>query len=332
MNKTEINATLNSFGLKEKQELLSLFLVFLMIIILFGNGTIVFAIIRYQRLRTPTNQFVAVLALADIMMAFSLPYQIVYYLNPSLYTMKYACLMRYITFLLPCGTSLTHVLAITVDRFLSVMQPLRYITLMTSQRVFLISALLWAYSLILGFIPLYWNSWDRTQTCIFTEVLTPGYIITILIHFFIISLVIVTLYVRIFAVTRKHQKGAMNQSICLFYYIPGLQYQKKTRSLLLYGIIVCFFCFLWTPFFVIVLIQMLWFNNKAIFMVGRIATLLGLISSVINPIIYVVLNKPFRKTIREMFQPLSAKIIQANFRDTRQKLLYNIRNVQTHPT
>lgn len=332
INKTEINATLNFFGLKEKQELLSVFLVFLMIIILFGNGTIIVAIIRFQRLRTPTNQFVAVLALADIMMALSLPYQVVYYLKPSLNTMKHACLMRYITFLLPCGASLTHVLAITVDRFLSVIYPLRYVTMMTNQRVFLISALLWAYSLILGFVPLYWNNWNQTQTCIFTKVLTPGYIITLLIHFFIISLFIMILYMRMFAVTRKHQRGAMTQCSYQFYYVPGIQSQKKTRSLLLYGIIVCFFCFLWIPFFVVVLIQMLWFNNRVIYMVGRIATLLGLISSVINPVIYVLLNKSFRKTIQEMFRPLTDKIRRNNFQDESRKLFHNIHKIQTHPT
>lgn len=332
INQTTINETLTFFGLTKKQEWLSLFLVFIMCIMLFGNGIIIYAIIRFRRLRTPTNQFVVALALADIIMALSLPYQIVFYLCPSLYTMKQACLMRYITFLLPCGTSLTHVLAITVDRYLSVMQPLRYITLMTNQRVFLISGVLWMYSLILGSVPLYWNDWNQTQTCIFTEVLTPGYIVLLLVHFLLIGLLILILYVRIFSVTRKLLKGPLIQSTCLFNYDPNSQYRKKTRSLLLYGIIVGFFCFLWLPFFVVVLIQMLWFNNWAIFQAGRITTLLGLISSVINPVIYVVLNKPFRKTIKQMFQSLANRISQTCFPETRRKSFYSIGKTENSPT
>ncbi|XP_014777813.1 trace amine-associated receptor 2 [Octopus bimaculoides] len=299
-NDLNITETLDVNALWERQDTMAVFSVLIMVVILFGNGTVVISIIRYQHLRTPTNHFVLTLALTDIMLALSLPYHTVSYVHPFLTKQKYACLWRYISYLLPCGTSQTHVLAITLDRYLSVVHPLHYSSLMSTKKVFIISGLLWLYSSALGFVPIYWNYWDGHSACNLNIVFPVGYMIILVVQFFFISIIVIILYLKVFAIAKRIQKGIMKPDNGI---TPGPTRKKfkNSRSLLLYGIVVCLFCFLWTPFFTVVLIQMLWFNNNALLIFGRGFTLLGLTTSITNPVTYVFLNKGFHKAYRDMF-------------------------------
>ncbi|GAB1607265.1 trace amine-associated receptor 2-like [Argonauta hians] len=299
-NDVLMNETLDVNTLWERQDIMAAFSVIIMVVILFGNGTVVLSIIRYQRLRTPTNHFVLTLALTDIMLALSLPYHTVSYIHPLLTKHKYACLWRYISFLLPCSTSQTHVLAITLDRYLSVVHPLHYTSLMSTKKVFIISGLLWLYSAILGFVPLYWNYWDRNSVCNLNIVFPVGYMIILVVQFFFISTIVITLYLKVFAIAKRLQKDMMKPDIDTTPETNRKKF-KNSRSLLLYGIVVCLFCFLWAPFFIVILIQMLWFTNNILLIFVKGFTLLGLTTSITNPVTYVFLNKAFHKAYRDMF-------------------------------
>lgn len=129
-------------------------------VIFIGNVFTFVIFVSSRRLRQSyMNVFLLSLAVADIMMAvFGVPFAVVCidFCTSSNYCWLMAGLKD-----IALGGTLFSLAAISVDRYLAVIRPLRYQRDMTKKRVTIILLAIWSLSCTVAFIP---NSWLHTKT------------------------------------------------------------------------------------------------------------------------------------------------------------------------
>ena len=106
-----------------------------------GNGLVIYMIVSTSRLHTKTNGFVLSLAVADLFVGVSyfMTEEICYKLNCD-----YFLLYAIGSFL--SAASATNLCLLLVDRYITIVKPLRYATLMTTRTVRVLTAAAWGIS------------------------------------------------------------------------------------------------------------------------------------------------------------------------------------------
>ncbi|XP_041941396.1 adenosine receptor A1-like [Alosa sapidissima] len=214
-------------------------------------------------------------------------------------------------------------LALTVDRFLRVIIPLRYKTTVTVQRSWWVVAACWLTAATVGFTPFMgWNnlsSKSQNMThCQFLSVMSLSYMVYIYFYtcFLIPMLVMTTLYGCIFTIIHRQLRKTSTGVSSSYYY----KERNLTRSLVL---VLVLFAVCWLP---IHLMDMADFHGLAVpieaFYVG---ILLSQANSAINPIIYALkiqhIRAPLKTIWRKVFlckeeveAPRSSQIDQPDIR------------------
>ena len=119
------------------------------VVAVLGNALVVVIIVSRPRLHNPSNWFVLSLALADFAVG-------LIYFPTAFFCGKLAICKSTIAHdiaLLAIFSSVTNLCAMTSDRYIAIIKPLRYVTWMTSRRASVLIALGWGIPLTLDFIP-----------------------------------------------------------------------------------------------------------------------------------------------------------------------------------
>ena len=99
----------------------------LLVFILGGNILTILAVRFSRRLRSViSNMFVLSLAISDILVGFTLPYHLAFYMGSNLGKSKELCLLRFFLIILACCNSIWNLIAIAVDRYIAIFYPLHY--------------------------------------------------------------------------------------------------------------------------------------------------------------------------------------------------------------
>ena len=119
------------------------------VVAVFGNALVVSLVVSRPRLHTRPNWFVTSLALADFSVGF------IYFPTNFLCGERSLCKKEIPQDIavLAIYSSITNLCAMTTDRYIAIMEPLRYVALMTSRRATIIIALAWLIPLIFDYIP-----------------------------------------------------------------------------------------------------------------------------------------------------------------------------------
>lgn len=130
-------------------------LIILNIMVVVGNGLVILAVIRYQRLRNVAGLLIASLAIADILVGLMvLPFSAVKeILNIWIFDSIW-CHIWLAVDVWMCTSSIYNLLVIALDRFVAVTRPLNYRSLVTRKRAFFIIACAWIFSFLISFPPM----------------------------------------------------------------------------------------------------------------------------------------------------------------------------------
>ena len=116
-----------------------------------GNGLVLYLIVTRRRLHTTTNRFVLSLAIADLFVGMCFyPGQVICHLLGS--SCEYSEISDDIA-VLAIYSSVSNLCAMTLDRYIAIVKPLQYVSLMTAGRATMLTVLAWLIPLSVYFIP-----------------------------------------------------------------------------------------------------------------------------------------------------------------------------------
>ncbi|CAG5043369.1 unnamed protein product [Parnassius apollo] len=178
------------------------------VLTLFGNVLVIMSVARERSLQTATNYFIVSLAVADLLVAVVvMPFGVYYLLNGEWCLPAFVC-DCYIAMDVTCSTSsIFNLVAISVDRYIAVTQPITYAKHKSNARVWLMIGVAWLVSCAIGSPVVLGlnNTPDRTpNACLFNN--TDYVIYSSLGSFYIPCIIMMFLYYNIFKAIRKRAK------------------------------------------------------------------------------------------------------------------------------
>ncbi|XP_066584740.1 dopamine D2-like receptor isoform X2 [Prorops nasuta] len=188
----------------------ALMLVVVPCLTLFGNVLVILAVVRERTLQTVTNYFIVSLAVADLLVAvLVMPFAVYVLVNGAWSLPGFVCDF-YIAMDVTCSTSsIFNLVAISIDRYIAVTQPIKYAKHKNNRRVWLTILLVWVISAAIG-SPIVLglnNTPDRLpDLCLFYN--TDFIIYSSLSSFYIPCIIMVFLYYNIFKALRTRAQKA----------------------------------------------------------------------------------------------------------------------------
>lgn len=274
--------------------------------ILLGNGVVLYAIVRHIRIRrTPTFMLITNLVAADLCMGFMLPLQAVSRLDVLPISTDYVCFIRLTTMTFASFATLFSVLLTAIDRYIAVCKFDLYATLASSKRVITAIVIMWIYSAVFAVYPVHYFTIESEITiksgeCVYRDSVSEVYPIFIPLQYFAILILMSLLY---FKISRSAIRRKRLVSCDSFSCTRGVKIQRELRAAKFMAVILVVFVFCWTPFAVYQIYEAATENiNPVIARLGNASVFLGIINSVVDPLIYPLRNKLFRRAIKSMLK------------------------------
>ncbi|XP_038044873.1 galanin receptor 2a-like [Patiria miniata] len=274
-----------------------------------GNTLVIVVFVRVGRLRTLTNYFIISLAAADLITAITV--------IPSFFPVEglpddargviYCRLVASDVFMWTAlKASVFNLIAVTLERYLAVVYPLRHKRLFSPTKAKISVALTWVIAVVLNFFgPLVqdvqdgkcvvvWHS-DALRISVGVSVFLVTYLIPVL--------VMLVTYIRILAKIRTQTRAASQTAHRAHSQNRLVAYHAARRGVVeTLFIVVLAFAVCWTPDQMMFLAQNAGhfdYEGSAIY---PYFLLLALTNSCLNPVIYSIKNRSFRKSIKLAFR------------------------------
>ena len=293
---------------------------------LFGSFLACLSTLINRNLRkSATNYFIFSLALSDLITAsLVMPLDLDQLVHDGKWSYgAVLCDVWYTAYLLAVPTSIMSLLAISVDRYLTLRDPLnryRATRLMTRKRAAILIGVLWLYSLLLSLLPIMGWKEIPTQGSIYFGycVLNATKIYSALssvVNFLLPAVAMCFIYFRIYLIARdmnwlrdmkittEKNLQAQAESDYLSSQTVTAAYAKRNRKILkrnlkaakTISVLVSTFFFCWMPYTVASIVGVFYhsptFLTPPEVMTGLL--MLGYLNSALNPFLYVFHNKMF---------------------------------------
>jgi hypothetical protein len=300
------------------------------ILTILGNTLVLVATWRERSLHQPNKYFIACLAVADLLVGMVVAPLKVYQYNFyfKFYTMP-THLCRFIVFVdtLALTASIYSLTFISFDRYLKISKPLQYKSRMTTSTSLKVIFIIW-------FISTGISTYAATPQSGSNGIINTGsgfcpinrnkskgfYTFVGITAFFLPTVVTLVMYSLIFLVVHKRQKMLRNGELDQSSSVPNQRsaFLKDLKAIRMLLVVVGVFILCWSPFFIFNLLHLYapnivdWgsrsFNYRySIQITIAVITLLPLLNSLCNPIIYACLDKTYREAFKNLFQRLMCR-------------------------
>ncbi|XP_032219349.2 5-hydroxytryptamine receptor 1A [Nematostella vectensis] len=177
-----------------------------------GNILILLAIYMDRTLRTMTNVFVVNLACADLLLALiGMPFTLVSSITFQWVFGDVWCVINGMAVTLFCVASMLTLAAVSIDRYIAIIHPLKYTELMHSRTATGIIVYIWAHSFIVALLPVFrWSRYIYIRSesiCTFDWAFDIACTLFIFVVCFFIPLsVMMFTYYRVLQTAREHSR------------------------------------------------------------------------------------------------------------------------------
>lgn len=250
------------------------------------ENALVIAVLFYTpTLRAPMFVLIGSLAAADLLAGLGLILNFVFtYLVDS--SVEYVTLLSVALLISAFSASVLNILAITVDRYLSLSNALTYHTERTVTFTYVMVVLIWASCLALGLLPaLGWNCLRDESACSVCRPVTKVNAVALAVTFLLVFALMMQLYLQICKIAFRHA-----QQIAVQHQFVAMSTTKGVSTL---SAILCAFGACWLPFAMYSIVA-----DSSYPAIYTYATVLpATCCSVINPIIYAFRNPDIQKSL-----------------------------------
>uniref|UniRef100_A0A8C5QNX5 G-protein coupled receptors family 1 profile domain-containing protein n=1 Tax=Leptobrachium leishanense TaxID=445787 RepID=A0A8C5QNX5_9ANUR len=267
-----------------------------------GNVLICMAVLSDRKLRTVTNYFLLSLATADILVgAVAIPCAILLDLGLTRCSL-YSCLLMLCNLMTFCLASIFGLLAVAVERYISILCPFNYRILVTRRASCLIILGTWVLAAFTGLMPL--MGWHKPfppgTECLFINLISETYMVYVIFFGCVIPplTVMLVLYARIFLEIRRQIRRISEWEV-------DISRRRRRRRIVVRefrmatSLFLVVFCFVmcWLPIHLLNVVRLFCPNCMVPAELILTAVILSHANSAINPIIYVFRMKSFRQAI-----------------------------------
>lgn len=295
--------------------------VFVIIVALLGNILVCSAILIHERLRTTfTNYFIFSLSLSDIITAsIVMPMDVDQVLRNYVWTYGEAmCNIFTVAYLIAAPLSILNLLAVSIDRYNAITNPLHYSNIMTPKVVVASIFSLWTYAILFTVIAMAgWPMFPSSVlygTCHFN--IRPAYsVVSSVINFVIPTIVMCVLYSRIYKVAHAHARrigrhenishSAVEYNSTTTGGTERRSMSKNIKAAKTIAILVSAFLICWMPYTLVssasILCGKKCYDNTPDEVI-TLTLLLAYTNSALNPFLYAFHNRDFRESFRRLLK------------------------------
>ncbi|KAK3093959.1 hypothetical protein FSP39_022288 [Pinctada imbricata] len=275
---------------------------------IFGNALVLVAVMKYPRLRTVTNFFIASLAIADLLVGIIVaPLAALSYLGlPRDYM---GCVLTNSVLVMLTQISIFSLVGVAVERFIAIRNPFFYQTHMTTRVATIIIFVTWVVAILIGLVPVFgWNLGPMDDNvCAFVKVIDMRYMVYFNFFGFVLSPLIIMflIYSYIFYIVRQQ----MTKIFALE--VMGNSENKKVKSKFMrevkaaksLAVVIGIFAVCWLPLHILNSITLICDDPSCAYhyTILLAAILLSHVNSAINPFLYAIGNSQFQIAFKRMF-------------------------------
>ncbi|XP_054753282.1 octopamine receptor-like [Lytechinus pictus] len=292
----------------------------LWILTVFGNSLVVLAVFRERNLRQPTYALIATLAVTDLIFPlFGYPPSIYAVIVENRYTCSIGTRKYFFVLTYTCAAaSFFHIIAITFERYIGVLKPLRYHDIVTMKRIVLLEVFIWLMSLLIGASAVLKPTGTDTMRPDCKEAgSSPTFSFVSFILLTLGFLVITLIYLHIYRIARGHWQDmeaereksfALGNKKSLRSDSQSSNDARQFKATKTIGIIIVLFVICWLPtatryFFEGIGVSVL-INWTTWIVVKRSSETFWLLNGAINPLVYARRNLRFRNAFKDIIKCL----------------------------
>ena len=285
------------------------FMFMIMVTSLFGNTLVCIASVKFSYLHSYSEHFIFSLALSDIMVAvFVLPFDVLYWMTfPRWPLGGYVCNLWNASFFLFLTASVLNLTAISIDRYLAVVYPLRYAIWMTSKVAKSMIASVWLYSVSIAILLFFLLDPPQDETYSFD--LNP------FVHGFLLIgnvifpfLIMIVLYSKIYTIAKGHAQRAGVNAMTSSNRASSVtssqttSFGRELKIAKMLGIVVLCFVICWLPFEIINVVILIdeGVETCAVELADTVSCWLAYLHSSLNPLLYAFTGSEFRRAFRKL--------------------------------
>lgn len=267
---------------------------------LVGNCLVIVAILKLDKMSSATTVYVFNLALADGLFMVGLPFVAFQNFQNQWIFGDLACKLVMVLDGINQFTSVFCLTVMSVDRYMALVDPLRFARWRTPKRAKIISAFLWIFSL-LPVLPMAVHFHVHYGLCM-ADTFMANWWMTFLAYTFVLGFVLPFLVMIIFYTALVMTLRGARQWIRSSSTQESQRLEKQVTKMVVAVVVVFGVC--WLPFYVFNFCSLAGTNVALAFARGfEIAVLLSYSWSCANPILYACLSETFRRYFRTLLCP-----------------------------
>ncbi|XP_029968481.1 trace amine-associated receptor 13c-like [Salarias fasciatus] len=280
------------------------------------NLLVIISISHFRQLHTPTNLLLLSLAVSDFLVGLLLMPGRILRLDGCWYLGDVACGGFYFASFVLTSASVGNMVLVSIDRYVSICDPLSYPSRVTRTRVKVCICLCWTCSLVYNGAILhdFLRRPDRHNSCYGEcniRISAVSRVVDMALTFVGPILVIVALYLRVFGTAASQLRAIRSQIAAVTLQPAGLHVKRSSRkAATAVSVVVLVFLICFLPFFSATLIPSTSSASTAFYIFG---IWLLYSNSLFNPLIYAFFYPWFRRCVKLTF---SLQILQPGSSDT----------------